>query len=196
MDARIAQLYEKMQALQDQLEAELAARRADLKYRIEKNRIIFEEDILKRHAEMKTALLKYLRQAKIMNVLTAPVIYALILPLICLDVFVSLYQAICFPVYKIQKVRRRDYFVFDRAFLPYLNAVEKINCAYCSYANGLLAYAREIASRTEQYWCPIKHARRTAGTLARYADFADYGDADDFRERQTPLRNALTPPED
>jgi hypothetical protein len=37
-------------------------------------------------------------------------------------------------------------------------AIEKINCAYCSYANGAIASVREMASRTEIYWCPIKHA--------------------------------------
>ena len=30
-----------------------------------------------------------------------------------------------------------DFFVFDRAHLPYLNLIEKLNCAY--YANGLVA---------------------------------------------------------
>jgi hypothetical protein len=42
--------------------------------------------------------------------------------------------------------------IFDRTHLAYLNLVEKINCAYCSYGNGLAAYLREIAARTEQYW--------------------------------------------
>ena len=55
------------------------------------------------------------------------------------------YQAICFPVYKIPKVRRRDYLVFDRHHLAYLNIIEKINCAYCSYANGAIAFMREVA---------------------------------------------------
>ena len=65
-------------------------------------------------------------------------------------------------------MRRRDYFVFDRHHLAYLNAIEKLNCAYCSYANGLVAYVREIAGRTEQFWCPIKHARRAIGAHAHY----------------------------
>ena len=95
----------------------------------------------------------------------------------------------CFPVYGIPRVRRRDYFAFDREQLAFLNAVEKINCAYCAYANGLLAYVREIASRTEEYWCPIKHARRLLGTHPRYAGFVDYGDADAYRHDLESLRD-------
>ena len=121
-------------------------------------------------------------------VLTAPVIYALIFPLILLDLFVSIYQAVCFPVYGIPKVRRGDYLVFDRYHLAYLNALEKLNCAYCAYANGLIAYVREIAGRTEQYWCPIKHARRVIRAHPRYATFEDYGDADGYRKRQEQLQ--------
>jgi hypothetical protein len=35
-----------------------------------------------------------------------------------------------------------------------------------AYANGVFAYVREVGSRTEQYWCPIKHARRVLGVHA------------------------------
>jgi hypothetical protein len=123
-------------------------------------------------------------------VLTAPVIYSLIVPLVLLDLFVTIYQAICFPVYGIPKARRRDYLVFDRSHLAYLNMLEKLNCAYCSYANGLIAYVREIAGRTEQYWCPIKHARRVIGAHPRYALFEDYGDAEGYRKWLEQFQNA------
>ena len=108
-------------------------------------------------------------------------IYSLIVPFVLLDACVSLYQAVCFPAYGIAKVRRGDYFAFDRAHLGYLNALEKLNCAYCTYANGLIAYVRKIGSRTEAYWCPIKHARRTMGTHARYVGFEDFGDGEGYR---------------
>ena len=91
-------------------------------------------------------------------------------------------------------MRRRDYLVFDRHHLAYLNALEKLNCAYCSYANGLIAYVREIASRTEQYWCPIKHARRLIGAHANYATFEDYGDAEGYQRRLAELSKCgMTP---
>lgn len=191
MDTHISDIYKKIQALEAQLEAEMAIKRANLKYRIEKNKIIFEEDILKRQAELKTTLAKYIFQTNPLVILTTPFIYVLIFPLLLLDAFITLYQAICFPVYRIEKVKRADYIIFDRAFLPYLNLIEKINCAYCSYANGILSYAREIASRTEQYWCPIKHAKKATQAHSRYFNFVDYGDADKFRQEQEKLREDL-----
>jgi len=183
MNPHVAALIEKITALEAELDAELAKRRAELRVGLERGRAVFEEEIVRRHRELKVRLSSYLVHARPLVVLTAPVIYAVVIPLVLLDLFVSLYQAICFPVYGIPKVRRGDYLVFDRHHLAYLNIVEKFNCAYCSYANGLIAYVREIASRTEQYWCPIKHARRVIGAHALYASFEDYGDADGYKKR-------------
>jgi hypothetical protein len=191
MNPQIVVLIERMRGLESELEAELANRRADLPVGLETGRAIFEEEILRRHRELKTRLSAYILGARPLVVITAPVIYSLIIPLVLLDLFVTVYQAVCFPVYRIPKVRRRDYLVFDRHHLAYLNALEKLNCAYCSYANGLLAYVREIASRTEQYWCPIKHARRLVGAHALYAMFEDYGDADGYRQRLAEFQKTL-----
>jgi hypothetical protein len=191
MNPQIALLVDKMRSLEAELDAELAKRRADLRIGLEKGRAIFEEEILRRHRELKTRLSAYILGAQPLVIITAPVIYSVIVPLVLLDLFITIYQAICFPVYGIPKVRRRDYLVFDRHHLAYLNALEKLNCAYCSYANGLIAYVREIASRTEQYWCPIKHAKRLVGAHARYAMFEDYGDAESYQRRLAELRQAL-----
>lgn len=191
MTPDIAALTEKIAALQSELDAELAKRRAELRVGLEHGRVAFEDEILRRHRALKTALTAYVWEARPLVILTAPVIYALILPLVLLDLFVTVYQAVCFPVYNIPKVRRADYLVFDRHHLAYLNVLEKLNCAYCSYANGLIAYVREIAARTEQYWCPIKHARRVIGAHARYATFDDYGDAENYQARAAELRAKL-----
>jgi hypothetical protein len=111
---------------------------------------------------------------------------------VLLDIFVSLYQAVCFPVYGIEKVRRGDYIAFDRKHLSYLNGLEKLNCVYCSYGNGLLAYAAEIAGRTEKRWCPIKHAKRMAAVHRHYSEFVDYGDADAYRRLQNARSSAAS----
>jgi hypothetical protein len=183
VDAAIDQLIARIKSLEDELEAEFAIRRTKLNFRLEGGRALFEQEILRAHRELRTGLVRYLLHARILHVLTAPVIYSLIVPLLLLDLCVTAYQAVCFPVYGIAKVRRGDYLIFDRSQLAYLNLLEKTNCAYCSYANGLLAYAREIAGRTEIYWCPIKHARRVIAAHEGYAAFADYGDAEAFRKQ-------------
>ena len=167
MDRNISNLLGKIRELEEELETELAKKRDELRFSIHDRKIRFEKEIIEEHRKLKTSLLSYLVQSELKHVLIAPIIYSLILPFLLLDFFVSLYQAICFPIYGIPKARRRDFIVFDRHHLAYLNLIEKINCAYCSYGNGLIAYVGEIAGRTEQYWCPIKHASRILGSHSR-----------------------------
>jgi hypothetical protein len=189
MDSKIAALTEKMRALETELEAELAKKAAKLRFGLEKGKALFGEEVLRRHRESRTGLSAYIFKAPLLVILTSPVIYSLIVPFALLDLFVAIYQLICFPIYGIPLVRRRDHFVFDRQYLAYLNALEKLNCLFCSYCNGVVAYVREVASRTEQYWCPIKHARRLIGAHARYAAFADYGDAEAFGKSKQSYRD-------
>ena len=183
MAAELDVLMERLRSVETEIEVELAKRREELRFRIENRRIVFEEEVLRLQRAIKVGLARYVRNANPLIMLVAPVIYSLIIPIALLDLWVMAFQAICFPVYKIPKVRRRDYLTFDRRHLAYLNILEKFNCAYCSYANGAIAFAREVASRTEVYWCPIKHARRILGQHPHYQGFADFGDAEGFRDR-------------
>lgn len=190
MSAKVDELMARIEALQLELQAEFARQSAELRFGLEHGRAVFEEEVLRRHREMQTRLWRYIAGARPLVVLTAPVIYSLIVPLVLLDIFVSAYQAICFPAYGLDKVKRGDYLIFDRGHLAYLNALEKLNCAYCSYANGLIAYVREIAGRTEAYWCPIKHARKAAGAHEKYISFVAFGDAEAYRKRIAELEAA------
>jgi hypothetical protein len=125
------------------------------------------------------------------NLITGPIIYGMIFPLLMLDLCVSFYQWACFPIYGVIKVRRADYIVFDRHQLGYLNFIEKFHCTYCAYGSGLMGYMSEILARTEQYFCPIKHARKVLGTHALYKLFLEYGDAADYEARLEEFRVAL-----
>ena len=138
-------------------------------------------------------LVKPLGRTPPLVVLTAPVIYSLIVPFALIDLWVSFYQAVCFPVYGVRRVGRGAFFKLDRAKLPYLNAIEKLNCVFCSYANGVIAFAREVAARTEQYWRPIKHVEDPLDPHERYGGFTEYGAADAYAARQDELRAELRP---
>jgi hypothetical protein len=191
MSDHIHRLLHRIRALEDELELELAKRRLELSFAIHDGKVRFEQAILARHRALRTHVVPYVLGARPVMLLTAPLIYALIVPLVLLDLFASVYQAICFPIYGIATVRRRDYLIFDRSQLAYLNAIERLNCGYCSYANGLIGFVREIAGRTEQYWCPIKHARRVIAAHQHYAAFIDYGDAEHYQTALPELRQAL-----
>lgn len=133
----------------------------------------------------------YVRGGDAGTMLTTPVVYSVIVPFALLDVWVVAYQAICFRAWGINRVHRGDYFAIDRHRLAYLNALEKLNCVFCSYANGVVAYVAEVAARTEQYWCPIKHGRRVRGRHGRDHAFTPYGDGAAYRRQLPLLRAAL-----
>jgi hypothetical protein len=189
--SRIDDLIEQIRGLEAQTQVEFDRRREDFAFTIDKRRAHFSEEVTQLQRGLKTGLFKYVIGSTLLKVLTAPVIYAGLVPMLLVDLFLWVYQAICFPVYGIPRVKRSDYLELDRGDLPYLNVIEKINCAYCGYANGLASYFREISARTEQYWCPIKHARRIQAAHSRYPTFFEYGDAESYRLGLERLRAAL-----
>lgn len=138
-------------------------------------------DVFAEQRFFRTTAWQHIRQARPLVILSLPLIYGCVIPFLLLDLVVTAYQFFCFPIYGIPKVRRKDYLIFDRARLGYLNVIEKVGCFYCSYANGLLAYVTEIAARTEQHFCPIKHETDAVPRHSRYEHFLAYGDALAYR---------------
>ena len=114
--------------------------------------------------------------------LSMPVIYFMIIPLVLFDLCLEIYHQICFRLYKIPIVKRSMYIKIDRQKLKYLTRWERINCAYCGYANGLMHYASIIAGETEKYWCGIKHAKDPNFIPPEHhKDFLEYGDVKGYR---------------
>lgn len=184
MDKNIDELLAKIRVLQDELEEEYRQTRDEWAQK----RIELAEEFQRQQRRYKTGLFRFLLRTRLLVALTAPLIYLGWIPFMLMDIFVSIYQTICFPVYRIPKVKRSEYMVFDRRDLPYLNVIEKFNCFYCSYGNGVAAYTREVAARTEQYWCPIKHARRVKAAHDFYPNFCDFGDAEAYQQGLNRLR--------
>ena len=188
MPGRMEQLADEIVRLQGELDREIERRRRDLGWRLNEGMLEFEHGITQRHRQLRLGVSAFLARSDFGAIITAPVIYSLIIPIMLVDAWASLYQAVCFRAYRIPRVRRSRYIVMDRDRLGYLNAVEAFNCCYCEYANGVIAYVREISSRTEQYWCPIKHARRLVAAHDRYPNFFDHGDAEAYRQGLNRLR--------
>ncbi len=182
MNKAIGALLEKIQELETEVERQFGEQRNRFHYSIKEKRVRFEEAVVQQHRELKIGLSRFVRQSGYLRILVSPLIYFQIIPLLLLDIAISLFQFVIFPVYGIDRVPRDDFIVVDRHHLAYLNLIEKLNCAFCGYANGLLAYCREIAGRTEAHFCPIKHARKIAGHHRRYFEFSEYGDGEGYRE--------------
>ncbi|MBU0943192.1 MAG: hypothetical protein KJ804_20850 [Proteobacteria bacterium] len=188
MNNRLQELLTKIKQLEQELLIELQKKEKEYFYEVRDKKVRFQEDVKEKNRRLVKTIRRYLNEASLLNIISVPVIWSCLVPALFLDLVVSLFQVICFPIYSIPKVKRGDYIIFDRQYLSYLNLIEKINCCYCGYFNGLIEYVREISGRTEQYWCPIKHAHRTKSSHSRYRFFLDYGDAEGFRAKNNTIR--------
>lgn len=124
----------------------------------------------------------------IKRTISIPFIYGMSIFMVLFHIALELYHQVCFRLYGIPLVKAKDYFIFDRRLLPHLNWLEKFNCAYCSYYNNLIGYAREIGARTERYWCPIKHSIARKDAHSHYGKFIDYSDGEALRKEWDGLR--------
>lgn len=130
---------------------------------------------------------KYRSQKFWWHFISSPFIWLPLIGILVLDLLVTIYQEICFPIYGLEKVKRSEHIlIMDRTKLAYLDPLEKLGCMYCGYANGFLLYAKEIAGRTEKYWCGIMHEGRPgfkAHPDQLKQDFARFGDESDLKEK-------------
>ncbi|HOY86503.1 MAG: hypothetical protein V9G21_04500 [Methylotenera sp.] len=191
MNDRIQQLLAQITTLEDELRTALNEQQSSIFFQIKGKRVEFEQSIKETHRRLKRNFFRWLITDRPQNLITGPIIYSMIVPLLITDLFITFYQLTCFPIYGIKKVKRSDYIIFDRQQLNYLNFIEKFHCTYCAYGTGMIAYISEIVARTEQYFCPIKHARKILGTHSRYAHFLEYGEADNYEAKLEAIRVAL-----
>ncbi len=190
MNKRVRAILSEISRLEEELAEHLREGEQALRYRLDGTRVRFEQTIRDSHRRLRTGVVRWLLASDVRNVLSAPLIYPIALVFLFLDVSVSLYQLLCFPLYRLERIDRRHHIIIDRHQLAYLNWIEKLNCIYCGYASGVLSYARAVVFRTEQYWCPIKHASAIAEPLRDYAGFASYGDAEAYPVTIKALRQA------
>jgi hypothetical protein len=182
MNDKLDHLLGKLKFLEEEMLVEVHAREKRFSYTIREGKVHFTESVSRAHHLLAKKIIRYWRDAKWSSFITTPVILSCIIPVAMMDFWATAYQCICFPAYGIPKVRRSDYIILDRQKLHYLNSMERLNCAYCGYVNGAITYVQEIAGRTEQHWCPVKHAVRLKTMHSRYRYFLDFGDAEQYRK--------------
>jgi len=175
MSSKIDQLLEQINDLEVELFEEIRSKEDEFLHNIEDKKTHIKDYAV--------GTLEYLSSFSLATIISLPFIWMMIIPIVLIDVFVSIYQFICFPLYKIPKVKRKNYVIIDRYKLAYLDRFQKVNCWYCEYFNGVVAYVREIAARTEQFWCPIKHSKLIKDRHSRYSKFFDYGDYENYKKK-------------
>lgn len=191
MNDNVREILDQISKLEDDLRIALKVQQSTISFQIKGKRVEFEKTIKETHKRLKINFFRWLVTNRPQNLITGPIIYSMIVPLVITDLFVTLYQVTCFPIYGIRKVRRKDYIIYDRQQLHYLNFIEKFHCTYCAYGSGMIAYVSEIVARTEQYFCPIKHAHHIIGTHHRYSNFLAFGEAEDYEAKLESFRQRL-----
>jgi len=183
MESKIKNILKKIDALNDRLNQEYSKLSEKYGFSIKRAKIVFLQKTKQKNKLFRIPTWKYVIPKNLGHFLSLPFIYMIIIPVVILDIFITIYQWVAFSLYQIPKVKRSEYIIFDRRFLDYLNIVQKVHCLYCSYANGIFAYALEIAARTERYWCPIKATKKQGFYHNWYKDFADYGNPEEWKEK-------------
>ena len=191
MNDKIDSLLGQIRQLEKEMIGESRKKESQFCYEVHAKGVKFTAEARAAHRKLKVRTPHYILHSRFLVLLTTPVIWLCVIPILFTDLVGSLYQAICFPIYGIPKVRRSDYLAFDRHHLSYLNLAEKLSCEYCAYVNGVLGYFTEIAARTEQHWCPIKHAGCVKCAHSRYKKFIDYGDAEQYRHNIESVRRSF-----
>lgn len=131
---------------------------------------------------------RFLSRVRVGYLITLPSILLMVVPAFILDVAASFYQAVNLRAYKIPLVDRKTFIFVDRHALRQLNFMEKFFCVYCGYFNGVMQYVSEIAVRTEEFWCPIKHSKRVGSEHRRYANYLEQGDLNDYHAKRKMIR--------
>lgn len=188
-NSKINEMLEEIEEMKKKLADEIAQQEQQISYEIKNGYVRFEKDVFDKQKENMKNLLVWFREIPLLHLLTSPVIYAMILPAVLLDIILFIYQQVVFRVFKFKFIKRSDYIIYDHQYLGYLNAIEKLNCLYCSYFNGLMQYASAIAARTEYYFCPIKHAKKVAYQHDYYDRYFAYGEGDDYQKKLKELRD-------
>ncbi len=149
--------------------------------------------VIHKHTNNQLGIWALIKRSRPINLITGPIIYAMIFPIALLDLFVWFYQLTCFPVYKLEKLKRADYIFFDRQELKYLDWASKFHCTYCAYAVGVINLVAGIINATESYFCPIKHKLKNKHRSKR-RNYINYENDDeyDFDEKLESIRKKIT----
>ena len=89
MDKRILDLMQQIKVLEEELRDALHAQESRVNFTIRGKRVEFERSIRQAHQKLKRNFFRWLVTDRPQNLLTGPIIYAMIVPLLIADLFIS-----------------------------------------------------------------------------------------------------------
>lgn len=98
MNGRINDILAQMAALEADLRTAVHDQESRMFFQIKGKRVEFERSVRDAHRQLKTGFLRWLVSNRPQNLVTGPLIYGMVVPLLMLDACASFYQWACFPI--------------------------------------------------------------------------------------------------
>src|SRR4029079_7831823 len=92
MPSRLDGLLAHIAQLEQEVEHEVNRARAQWRYRVEAGRVRFERDVHLAQQRSKQSIPHYIRESSPLNILTAPIIYSMVVPIALIDASFTIYQ--------------------------------------------------------------------------------------------------------
>ncbi len=95
MNDRIPELLAQIKVLEEELQTTVHAQEHRMFFQIQGKRVEFEQTIRQTHRRLKQGFFRWLVTNRPQNLITGPIIYSMIFPMLVLDLCVNFYQATC-----------------------------------------------------------------------------------------------------
>jgi len=118
MNPQINEFLDRIRQLEVDIEQEVQRRRQQFQADFDQRKVKFEHEVLNQQRRFKQGVVNYLLTSDWRHLLTMPLIYPVLLPMLLLDVMVSLYQWVCFPLYSMPRVKRSDFLSMTAPIWP------------------------------------------------------------------------------
>lgn len=114
MGSSIQEILKKIETLNNDLREEYDRMLEKYGFSFQEKKIIFLEEFKKRNKKFKLPLWRPLTTTNLRQIIAIPFISGMIIPAIFLDICITIYQGIAFSLYRIPKVKRSEYIIYDR----------------------------------------------------------------------------------
>jgi hypothetical protein len=101
MNDKIRELLIRITALEDEIEDLLRKQQEQVLVYLQDGRYRIRDELDQAHRLLRQGIWRWLLDSRPRNLISAPIIYGMIIPFIIMDLFLTCYQWICFPLYRI-----------------------------------------------------------------------------------------------
>ena len=89
MSPHVARFVERLHDAEEDLRREVEQQQRRWQYRVRRGRVWFDRELREAHRRLRQGIPAYVREGGVLTLLTAPVVYSLLFPLLILDLWVA-----------------------------------------------------------------------------------------------------------